>query len=521
MTRFGRFIFNGTILTAVSLFIRAVSVAFNVYVTNKIGAEGVGLYTLISTVYGFALTLATSGISLATTRLISEHLGNGADEKENSIRCIMGRCVRYALVFSITTAIILYTFSEHIGIIFLRDNRTVSSLRLLALTLPPIALSSALGGYFTAIRRVYKNAATQVLGQFIKIFTTVLLFGSIFAKDTESACLAMVIGGGISEILSFLVQWGLYAIERRDACRDICSRDYKKQTSKKLLGIALPVAFSAYVRSALLTIEHILIPIGLEKSGNNKSAALAAYGTVHSMVFPLVLFPSAILSSFAGLLVPEVSESNAARDKARIDRIISRVLRAALIFSVGVAGIMSSFSYELGDVLYPNTDAGKYIRMVAPLIPVMYIDSSVDAILKGLGQQVYSMGVNILDSGLSVILVLILLPKYGITGFIITVYFTEIINATLSITRLLMLTSVRPRVLSWVAKPLISVIFATMIIKLLFSGNECYMISENISLLFYVIATLIIYVILLFVTRTVTAAQVRNYKSYLKKGFSR
>jgi len=521
MTRFGRFFVNGTILTVVSLLIRGIAVSFNVYVSNTIGAEGIGLYTLITTVYGFALTIATSGINLATTRLISEALGKNGDENSSEIRCIVRRCIAYSLAFSITTAVVLYTFSELIGIHILRDIRTVTSLKILALTLPPIAVSSALSGYFTAVRRVYKNAGIQIFGQLIKIFATVGLFTVLFSFDTESACIALVVGGAVSEVLSFLVQWILYVYERRNSCKEKCDEVYSAGVKKKLLGIALPVAFSAYVRSALITIEHILIPIGLEKSGSDKTAALASYGTVHSMVFPLVLFPSAILSSFAGLLVPEVSESNAREDKERIDRIVSRVMRAALIFSIGVAGIVGCFANDLGAVIYPETDAGKYIRMIAPLIPVMYIDSSVDAILKGLGEQVYCMGVNILDSALSVVLVVILLPRYGILGYIITVYFTELINATLSITRLLSLSGVRPRIFGWVGKPLLSVIGATFVIKFLFSKKNIFLVSNVFMLVLYIITSLVIYVLFLFLTGAVKASQVRNYKIYIKKGLSK
>ena len=46
-------------------------------------------------------------------------------------------------------------------------------------------------------------------------------------------------------------------------------------------------------------------------------------------------------------------------------------------------------------VIYPGTDAGRYIRLLAPLIPVMYIDTTVDSMLKGLGEQLYCMTVSI------------------------------------------------------------------------------------------------------------------------------
>ena len=81
MDRLKRFFINGLLMTAVTLVIRYVSVAFNVYLTDKMGAVAMGLFTLVSSVYGFALTLATSGISLATTKLVSEAMG-GVEEVE-------------------------------------------------------------------------------------------------------------------------------------------------------------------------------------------------------------------------------------------------------------------------------------------------------------------------------------------------------------------------------------------------------------------------------------------------------
>lgn len=522
MTRFLKFIVNGIILTAVSLLIRGVSVVFNVYVTNKIGAEGIGLFTLITSVYGFALTVATSGINLTTTRLVSECIGRSCYNSSSEVRCIIRKCIGYSLIFSLSCAVLLYAFSDVIGIRILRDIRTVSSIRILAATLPPISVSSALSGYFTAVRRVWKNASVQILGQFIKIFATVILFGFYLSSDVERACICLVVGSAVSEILSFAVQWGLYLAEKRKLPYGACDRKKEKRIRKQMLGIALPIAFSAYVRSALITIEHILIPIGLEKSGNDKVQSLSAYGTVHSMVFPLVLFPSAILSSFAGLLVPEVSESTAKNDTSRIDRIVSRVMRAALLFSIGVAGIIGFFANELGNVIYPNTDAGTYIRMIAPLIPVMYLDSSVDAILKGLGEQVYCMGVNILDSALSVLLVLFLLPRYGIIGYIITVYFTELINATLSITRLITLSRVKPKVFLWVAKPIISVVGATILTKKISSVVVSFpsFISNTVLLVIMICVTISIYFIFLFVLGVIKRSHIKNYISYIKKGLS-
>jgi len=65
MTRLRRFFVNGIIMTATSLVMSSIGVWFSVYISNRIGSEAMGTYQLIMSVYSFATTLATSGISFA------------------------------------------------------------------------------------------------------------------------------------------------------------------------------------------------------------------------------------------------------------------------------------------------------------------------------------------------------------------------------------------------------------------------------------------------------------------------
>ena len=520
MDRLKKFYLNGILMTAVTLIIRYVSVNFNIYISNRIGAVSMGIFTLVSSVYGFALTIATSGINLATTKLVSEAMGIGSSRQNYNTRATVSAIMKKSLLFSLSissfTAIILFLSSSFIGNNILGDQRTVSSLQILAFSLPAIAISSSLCGYFTALRRVYKNAFVQMFAQGLRIYLCVILLSSTVAKDMESACVAIVIGITASEIVSFLLQALLFYLERRKQ-RSVCNIPHDKKLTKQLLPITLPVAFSAYMRSALITVEHLLIPWGLERSGASRDISLAAYGTVHSVVFPLVLFPSAISSSFAGLLVPEISESNAAGDNERIARIISRVLKTVLIYSVGTAAIMMSLSAELGTVLFPASDAALYIALIAPLIPIMYLDTSVDSILKGLGYQFYSMVVNIADASMSVLLVWILLPRFGIFGYIITVYFTEIVNATLSVTKLLCVTKTKVKIFDWIAKPILCAIASTSIMKMLLNLTHLSQ-PTGFSLFICILFVAISYLLLLVLFHAISPKDIkRSILNFIKK----
>lgn len=461
MSRLRKYLANGLLMTLVALALRGLGVAFNAYITKKIGAEALGLYTLLGSVYSFALTLALSGINLTTTRLISDAIGEKSIPKA---RISMRKCIGYALFFGILSSILLFTLAKPLSVNILKDNRIIKPLRLCAVTLPLIALSACFNGYFTAVRRVYKNAIAQISEQFARIFFCVTLLNLFFGKDMESCCIALVLGGALSEMLSFTIALLFFVFERQKQISKSKERIDERKITKKMLGIGLPLALSTYFRSALLTIEHILIPIGIEKSGANRSQSLVAYGTLQSMVMPLVLFPSAIIHSFSGLLVPELAELKIQNNKTEIKYVAERVCHLALAFAVGVSGIMIYFSHELGIGIYGSEEAGKYIRLVAHIVPIMYLDTTVDNMLKGLGEHIYTMAINITDTLCSLIMVWILIPKMGIYGYIMLIIVSEIFNSSASIFKLVKITKMRFRTIKWFCFPLISIILSTHLV---------------------------------------------------------
>lgn len=505
---------NAMLLTASTLLVRTVGVSFQVYISTRAGAEAMGLFSLMSGVYGFALTLATSGIHLGVTHVVIDAVGRG---EEWRIRGAMRRALLYALTFGLLASTLLVGFADPIGRLWLKDARTVSSLRLFGITLPLIAISSALGGYFTAMRRAYKNAAVQVMEQTVKISMTMYLLAALTTRDIEATCRALVMGGVLAETLSFLFELLLYLADRRKTPKP--SREHPRRADgKMLMKIAIPIALAAYIRSGLITLEHILIPEGLRKSGSSHGAALAAYGTLYGMALPIVLYPAALISAFSGLLVPELAECNVQSSKRRISYMIGRVWSLALLFSIGVAGILICFSGELGEALYPATDTGKYIRILAPLIPIMYVDTATDAMLKGLGEQVYSMNVNILDALISVVLVWLLIPRMGINGYIVTIYFSELFNTVLSITHLLSIQKTSVRLLKWVYKPLTSIVGATVLTRLLWSFSGITLPHIGLSVTLHILTATLLYLLLLYLTGGVEREDTEWVKTLFRHG---
>lgn len=496
LSRTGRFFYNSLLMVGVTLLMRAIGVGFNAFVAGKAGAQAMGLYSLLSGVYGFAVTLACSGIHLGTTRTVADALGKG---DRALAKKFAARALGISLFFGLLSSVLLFFLAPYAGVHWLGDGRTVLPLRLLALSLPAVAICSCLNGYFTAVRRVWKNAAVQISSQAIRIFSTAGFLVWLLPGGVASACLALVLGTLITQLFELVFSIVLYLLDQKHLRTG--GTHSQEPATKTILGIILPVAFSSYARSGLITLQHILIPRGLAGSGASWESALASYGVLHSMVLPVVLFPSAFISSFAGLLIPEVAEAKVQGDLERVRRVSRRIFGISMMFSVGTAGVMLCFSHGLGLVIYDSLQAGSMIAALAPLIPIMYIDSAVDAVLKGMGQQVYSMNVNIIDALTSVILVMILVPKFGVNGYIFTIYFTEILNTTLSLARMIAITKPKLRILGHVFGPILCITGASWAVHLL---SKALALQPTVwALVGQITLTALLYLALLLATRCI------------------
>lgn len=516
-----RFFINGIILAAATVLLRAVSVSYNAFVTKTLGEEAVGLFTLVMSVYNLAIIFASSSVNLASVRMTSAALARleQAGASEGEIKRVLRReiwgCIKYSLFFSLLTSAVVFILAEVIGVRILGDARTVLSVRVLSLSLPFIAVGSAVSGYFTGVSKAYKNAAISAIEQLWKILFITLGLVVIAPRGIEYACVAVVGGGALGEALSLISDIVFYFTDRVRSAEnghnsDIKHADEKQSPLSRAFGIAFPVALGSYVRQSLVCAEHIAIPSSLRKSGANSSEALSSYGVLHGMVFPLIFFPASVLNSFSSLLVPEITACVATDNRRKAKAIAGKVLRACLVFSFAVSGIFTCYAYEFGISVYDSWEAGKYIAMIAPLIPIMYMDTTVDFILKGLGEQIYTMGVNILDAFLSLTLVLLLVPRFGLTGYIVSVYIVEVVNSALSLFRLVSVMDLKVCI-CWVTRPFIAVFISCIISKMIFSLSFI-----TVNYVIRLIFTVALSAAIMRLTGAVTKNDIAYFKNLLK-----
>ncbi len=411
-------------MTVVNFLMRIISVSFNAYLTSVIGSSGMGLFQLIMTVYGLAVTFSCAGIRLSATRVITEaSFGNKYDSNKT-----FNKCIEYVIFFGILASLILYFLSEFISKRFIGDISCTSSLKILSISLPFVAVNAAFSGYFTAKEQIPQYSVILLTEQISRIIIIV----AILKKNPEinDYPVVIVIGMTTAEIISFILAKAF------KSCVSSKTSSLPSINMKEIIRIAFPDASGTLFRSLLLTVEHLMIPKGFEKSGKNLENSLSAYGNIHGIALPIILFPCAVLNSLSALIIPELAKMKEFNSRELINKTVKRNLKLTLFYSLACFAICFLGAPLLSNIIYKTDEAVQYIRILAPLIPVMYMDTVTDGMLKGLDKQFSSMIYNIIDSLICVILVYFLLPLYSVKGYIFILYISEIINFTLSFSKL-------------------------------------------------------------------------------------
>ena len=426
--------YNAVLLTAANLLLRAVAMGFQVYLSSRIGAEGIGLVQLMISVEELTFTIGAAGIRTCAMYLSAEELGR---HRPQGIHPVLAGCCGYSLACSIPTALLLWHLSPWLSRNWITNAAVLPSLRLYALFLPIRCLYGVMSGYFTSAGRLKDLIAVEFLEQACSMSATFLLLLHWAGRDVGRACLSVTAGNSLAAVLAFGALLFLYhgSLPLRTANRHTPWR--------RILRMALPLGLANTLRSGLNTVEDLIVPKRLALFAGTVNA-MADFGTVRGMVFPVLMFPAAILFSLAELLVPELSRCSSGR-RPRVRYLVRRGLRVSLLFGLCTGGLLFSLADALGNLFYQEPVVGAYLRLYAPFVPILYMDAIVDALCKGLGQQSANARYNVLTSFLDVVFLWLLLPRFGLFGYYISFAVTHLVNFCLSLRRLVLASGIRLR----------------------------------------------------------------------------
>ena len=447
---------NAALMTGADVLLRLAGMGLRIYLANALGGEGMGLYQLVLAVYALFVTLATAGVSVAATRLMAEELSRGRAEA----RGMLVRLLAAGLGLGAFAMVAQFGLAGLAAAWWLGDARAAGALRAAAFGMPWMAVSAVLRGFFIARRRVEPNVLSQLAEQTVRIGVVyvVLEQGILMGWDNGRKCTAVLAATALSEAVSACMMLLFYHREARRCFAGEKARR-PRDPARRLWDILWPVEGGRCLASALHTAENMLVPaclaLALGAEGG-RDAAVAQYGSLKGMALPLLTFPFGLLGSLSVLLMPEITQAHIRGETARLQALIDRMLRLTGYFSALAGAVFWVLGCPLARTLYHSPEAGFYLEVLGPAMPLLYFESMVDGAMKGMGEQKAAFRYSVWDSILRIVGVVLLLPRYGMPGFLFVILVSSCYTCLANTGRLLASSETKLRLWRWLGAPMLA-----------------------------------------------------------------
>lgn len=424
------------LITAFSFLTRVSGFIFRMILSRQVGAEGVGLYQVASSVFMVLLTIISSGIPLIISRRNSSYIAKKEGKKEASL---VSTALIFALVLSVVLCLVVLIFKNTFAGLFTQKR----CIEILIALLPSLIFSSVycvLRGAMWGKNNYFALCVTEFYEQVVRIVLGVLVISSSLSAFENAFNLGWTMS--LACLFSMLLVLACFFFYGGKMGR------MKREEFIPLVKESTPITIMRVVGSFVQPLIAFIVPNRLVAIGHTSSQALSMFGVAVGMTMPLLYVPSSIIGSLSTALVPDLSKAMAQNDTKHIEKRITTSIFFSLFISALFIPCFLGMGELAGDVLYDNVLSGSLLMSSAWVLIPIGLTNITNSILNSLGYEKYSF-VNYVIGGAVMFVCLWFLPQFlGINAFIYAMGFNFVIISILNILLLKRKTKVKLHILS-------------------------------------------------------------------------
>lgn len=501
---------TGTIALTITGFItRILGFLFRIYMSNIMGAEGLGLYQLVFPIYMLIWAASSAGISLAVSRKVAEFTTKG--RHADAVRTLKSSIV-LAVSISFVLSGLIFLFAPWVATYYVHEPNTALGLKYLCICVPFMATACCIRGYFQGRQEMSISGMAQVVEQVSRMVVIYLFAGLYIPRGLMYACALGTLGLCAGELMSCLFTFIMFKYKQRKLKPTTPTVSYGSLMST-LIAISIPITANRFLTSGLSSIENILIPIQLQKYGLTSSEALSMYGMFSGMALPLLFFPSMVTASISTVLVPALSEAMVKKNTYQLHKTVSKSIQYSSVIGIGASALFITLGQEIALVCYGQEHAqvGEMLKVLAIICPFLYLQGILTGMLNGLGLQKLTFKGNIFASIFCIICILILVPKQGLMGFVLAILVQSGFATIYHLLHVLKHISLSVDVVGWMLRPSLAALAGCLIMKYLHTHYLMSMFSLTLSTIIAVGFLGVFYICFLFVFKSLTKEDVMMF----------
>lgn len=408
-------------MTAAGVLSRIIGFFYRIFLSRTIGAEALGIYQLIGPVFSLCFALTASSIQTSISKFVGDAIGGCKDslcgEKKARAYLILGLVLSCGL--SILTGIFMYFNADWIAVRFLGEARCAPLLLLLTYSLLPCCIHACINGYYYGRKNAFVPSLCQLIEQIARVGSVWIIFQITTEKDIPLTAFHAVCGLVIGECFGLLVSMSALLREKRLPRGSYTSDSICNSTmTHAFLAMVIPLTINRLSVAFSTSLENLLIPQKLQLYGYSQADALSIYGILSGMTLSIILFPCVLTNSLSVLLLPAISEARGRSNENQIRRTTQKAIRLGLLLGFAFTILFLFTGDMIGNRLFHNALAGRFICRLSWLCPLMYITSLLSSILHGLGRPKQVLFVNLLACLIRIGMIWFLVPGYGIGAYL-------------------------------------------------------------------------------------------------------
>ena len=384
---------------------------------RELGPDGLGIYTLVFTIYMFGMQFAAFGIGAALTKYVAEFNGELEKIREYVSSGIIGSSVTGFLI-----GIILFTLSKTISINIFNIPEMSLLLQITALCFPFIAINKAVIGSLNGFRSM-KNFA------FLNIaLNTSILIVSIFMvislnMNVVGAVLGFVLPTIIIGFISIIFVHSYLMVPEMSFLKNDNLRDVLHFGFYVVLGNSIGYIYTH--------IDSIMIGYYLNET------EVGYYAISAMFIQGITLIPSAIQR----VTSPMIARSYAKKEYDSIHNLLKSITLKVFLISFMISLFLAIFGKTLIITIFDNVFLPAYFPMLILLAgyTIYSMFMSIGTFYSSIGRVQLSYKIALFSAILSIITNALFIPRFGIIGAAMATSITLIV---LSIVHLLIISNI-------------------------------------------------------------------------------
>ena len=516
-------ILKGTaILGIAGIFVKILGAVFRIPLTALIGTEGMAYYGYAYPLYSLFLVIATAGIPVAISRMVSEKIAyndfSGAQRVFRVSRWLL-------LAIGVFAFAVCFFGAELIAKYVSKDMGAVLPIKAIAPALIFVPVMSAYRGYFQGRQNMNPTAISQFIEQIFRVAVGLILASVMVAQGLEMAAAGATFGATVGSIAGLFIIMLIYALNKKAInyhirqSRQIHTERRKKEKTmaivKQILIIAIPITIGASILPLVNFADSAIVTRRLLDGGFTDVEARELWGQLSGYCNTMVGLPQVLTQALAVAMVPAIAAAYKLRNRAEIDENINLGMRISMIIGMPCAAGMIALAEPILLLLF-SSEAASAISAAPTLmvmclgVPLMALLQTTNGILQGVNRQVLPMKNLAIGAVAKIILtyVLVAIPSLNIKGAAIGSVFVYGIALILNLRDMKRYTKVRVDFMLTYIKPtaasVIMGVCAFASYKILFGALG----SNSLATLGAVVVGVIVYAVLILATKAITKEEI-------------